>query len=516
MKNKGLILLSGALLLVGCGSSNTTKTPVETATGTYEDSPIDGAHYVCGTQEGTTGASGVAGGFTFDVGSECIFSVNDIELRTVATGDLSDGVKVREDDPAVARFLQSLDKNGNPNDGIEITSEIIGSLKKNNIDTYETDIDAMVASLKSDLSTSEYNGEAKSLNDAKAHLAKLSVSLSTDKKTLVFGENITLTARATSAIESYVWKDNGVVIQQATGSTLTKSDFSVGPHLISVEATNADDIVVKDTVSFSVTQSPDMNVTVSIPTGKAAITDNEQITFRGNVENPGAGLKYAWIDRFTSATASTPTLGNSGLNSDGSDAGDNHGVPFQYNDKNTTIGITSEITVTLSEGTHNIVLKVTDEDDRVAFSQQYGIWVNFNGLAPNGDYILVDSVKNLTWVNDPSSTFEACFAVYSSADLEAAATHCESLDTFNDGAGYANVQGWRTPTTAEIKDFNTRTYIGNIRPETTSGNPCPYMLGLADDGNYTSVSTRHFTGIVPGTVEELKYPSGLRCVRTGI
>jgi len=108
--------------IVGCGSSSSSS--VETGTGFYVDAAVEGVDYVCGTMEGTTGDGGK---FTFEKGEGCTFSLAGITLRTTEAKDLSDNVKVVEDDNKTAQFLQSLD---NANDGtIKITPALIKVLE---------------------------------------------------------------------------------------------------------------------------------------------------------------------------------------------------------------------------------------------------------------------------------------------------------------------------------------------------------------------------------------------------
>jgi len=59
------------------------------------------------------------------VGKECTFAIAGIELRKTLADQLTDGVKVLEDNSDVQRFLQSIDNDGDPSNGIQITPEVL-------------------------------------------------------------------------------------------------------------------------------------------------------------------------------------------------------------------------------------------------------------------------------------------------------------------------------------------------------------------------------------------------------
>ena len=117
--------ISAVLALSGCGSSSSTPT---TATGTayYVDSAVSGVNYKCGTTEGITGTDGE---FTFEVDASCTFYLGDIELRSVDAELLVDGGDVQETDIEIARILQSLDSDGNPDNGITIDAKIVQAME---------------------------------------------------------------------------------------------------------------------------------------------------------------------------------------------------------------------------------------------------------------------------------------------------------------------------------------------------------------------------------------------------
>lgn len=152
MKNSyklGLAAIAASMALVGCGGGSTdtsalTDTSVLTGKSYYIDSAVSGVSYTCGTQEGITG---VDGSFTFEVGSSCTFYLGDIKLRDVNAGLLVDGANVYETDVAIARILQSLDTDGNPDNGITINAAILEALATEGITSLPTDTTEMATML---------------------------------------------------------------------------------------------------------------------------------------------------------------------------------------------------------------------------------------------------------------------------------------------------------------------------------------------------------------------------------
>ncbi len=144
MKKTSLVISSVsaiALSLTGCsgsGSNNSTKTG--TGTGSYVDSAVKGAKYICGSQTGTTDKDG---NFTFEKGKGCTFELAGITLRKVPADNLVDNAKIVENNLTVARFLQSLDNDGNATNGIQITAETLTVLsqafQEDNITTVPND-----------------------------------------------------------------------------------------------------------------------------------------------------------------------------------------------------------------------------------------------------------------------------------------------------------------------------------------------------------------------------------------
>jgi hypothetical protein len=122
---KSYLAISIVALLSACGgdSGNSVQT------GRFVDSAVSGINYQTATQQGTTDENGQ---FKFQAGETVTFSIGGVALPPVAasnlitpvemgsTGDFSDAATV-----AVARFLQSVDADSNPENGIQVKADKI-------------------------------------------------------------------------------------------------------------------------------------------------------------------------------------------------------------------------------------------------------------------------------------------------------------------------------------------------------------------------------------------------------
>jgi len=133
---KWLVLPVSTLVLVGCGGSSTPTNVVSTAEAFYVDSAVSGLDYSCGSQTGVTGPNGE---FTFEVGEGCSLFLDKIKLRDIAADQLENGKEIQETNVDIARVLLSLDSDRNPDNGITIDSDILGSMVDAGVSTL-TDI----------------------------------------------------------------------------------------------------------------------------------------------------------------------------------------------------------------------------------------------------------------------------------------------------------------------------------------------------------------------------------------
>ncbi|MGH1378990.1 MAG: hypothetical protein ACRBB3_09240 [Alphaproteobacteria bacterium] len=104
-----------------------TTNPPQSATGIFLDSAVEGLSYSSGALSGFTDADGR---FEYEVDNTVIFSIGSITIGaalgadTITPLELVNGAEDETDDEVVniLRFLQTLDNDANPDNGIQITS----------------------------------------------------------------------------------------------------------------------------------------------------------------------------------------------------------------------------------------------------------------------------------------------------------------------------------------------------------------------------------------------------------
>ncbi len=125
-------LTATLLLFAGCGSSSSSATAPApqptTGTAFYLDSAVEGVTATCGSQVSQTDANGM---FTYEDGKDCQFSIGDIVLRN-ESGLYQDKVII-EDNIRTAQYLQSMDSDGNPSNGIAIDPQTATVMRQNGI-----------------------------------------------------------------------------------------------------------------------------------------------------------------------------------------------------------------------------------------------------------------------------------------------------------------------------------------------------------------------------------------------
>ncbi len=225
------LLLGGAIVMGGCGggsSSDTTTTngsggasssansgdsssqSASGGTGYYLDSAVAGVSYTCGSETGKTDNDGK---FTFEKGKGCTFEVAGIPLRQVPADELVDNAKIVENNVTVARFLQSIDTDGDLSNGIQITDEILDvltkALQEENIKTVPDStakLEAIVSHIEQE--DSNFNGFVVTEEDAQQHLQSTQTSVLKD---LIIGKTYYIVAPDVNPqhVETLQFKSDG-------------------------------------------------------------------------------------------------------------------------------------------------------------------------------------------------------------------------------------------------------------------------------------------------------------------
>jgi hypothetical protein len=142
--------------------------------GYYVDSPVEGLEYDCDIKNGTTDSNGT---FYFEEGKTCVFTLSGVVLRELNTTGLEDNVVILEDNVENARLLQVLDSDGNSDNGIQLTKNVLDELVNSGIDELPAsneDINRLFGNLEG---VEGYDGALVSLEEARAHLKETIANL---------------------------------------------------------------------------------------------------------------------------------------------------------------------------------------------------------------------------------------------------------------------------------------------------------------------------------------------------
>jgi len=173
--NKKIVLSFGVAvaLYTGCGGESSGKEDSNVGVGYYVDAAVAGVDYICGKEKGITDQNGM---FTFEKGKDCTFALAGLQLREVKAENLHNEVKIVENRPEVAAFLQSIDIDGDPSNGIDIKPEVLtilqNALKEHNVTTVPTDekLEIVVDKVKEDVT--EFKGKVVTPQKAMEHVKK--------------------------------------------------------------------------------------------------------------------------------------------------------------------------------------------------------------------------------------------------------------------------------------------------------------------------------------------------------
>jgi len=164
----------------GGGGAHDSSGGVTTATGTFKDSNTAGLSYVSGAQSGVTDSNG---NFTYEVGETVRFSIGGVTLGTtdgkpvVTPVDLvADGSADSPEVQNIVRFLLMLDNDGDPANGINISSPVQAIAESwSQVDFAATDLSVELTSIISDAAS--VDGVSHTLPDATAAQAHMEETL---------------------------------------------------------------------------------------------------------------------------------------------------------------------------------------------------------------------------------------------------------------------------------------------------------------------------------------------------
>ena len=177
------ITLASAVGCGGGGSGNESSTAETVLTGRFLDSAVEGLSYRTETQAGTTN---VRGEFFYRPGETVVFGLGDLEFPAVTAAqiltplELAGAADINNTSVVnIARLLQSLDQDCDPDNGITISGQAALSAAGLNLDFDSPDFDTEVANLVAN--GGQQNSSCQVLVDASqasAHLQKTLENLS--------------------------------------------------------------------------------------------------------------------------------------------------------------------------------------------------------------------------------------------------------------------------------------------------------------------------------------------------
>ncbi len=249
MKKRVVFSTLLSAVLFGCGGGSDKEVLV--GTGYYVDSPVEGLEYRCGIESGTTNRDGM---FKFEVGKECKFYINSHLLKTTKVLTKEDHNKeLKEDRAEIARFLLTLDLDGDPQNGITITPEIAKQVDMVALDDGE--LNKLAKKLKA---LPDYKGKVYSLNEAKNHLSgndeKLEIQVAST--TIVQGDSITFDTLYDGEVASYLWREGNKPL--STHKSFSTNSLSVGTHTIYLTVTDKNGNEKSAHITIEVKPKPSM------------------------------------------------------------------------------------------------------------------------------------------------------------------------------------------------------------------------------------------------------------------
>ncbi len=193
------------VLLAGCGSTSSNSPTV--GTGYYVDSAIAGVEYSCGAESGVTNTDGK---FTFEENQNCTFKVGNIILREVDASTLKDGITILEDNLDTARFLQTLDRDGDASNGIEVSDAV----KKLNITEIPKE-EAVLASIRDDIKANDekYQGRVVSTQEAQEHLTQTRNEIKNNNRETQYSATLSTHGSSSEETKAYFGdKENNLIV----------------------------------------------------------------------------------------------------------------------------------------------------------------------------------------------------------------------------------------------------------------------------------------------------------------
>jgi hypothetical protein len=224
-----MLAVSVAALIVGCGGSGSRSDipgSTQTVTGTFVDAGVDGLDYDCST--GTDGVTHDGGQFTCNEGDTVTFKIGEYMLGSVkaSSGIVTPYTLSPEDETIalnIAQLLQTIDSDGDPENGIMIPDEVKEVLDGVELKLDNPDFDTLMAN---------YLGESLVPEaDAVKHLDETIQSL-TDLTELLSGKTVYTSDDLSGTMERWTFSDD---MKQITWQEISGGDDQGLATILSVQ-----------------------------------------------------------------------------------------------------------------------------------------------------------------------------------------------------------------------------------------------------------------------------------------
>ena len=396
-----LIFTFISMIFMGCGGGSSSSEKAYTVgKGTYIDSAVSGISYICGEETGVTDENGQ---FSFEVGASCTFFIKDIELRKVAKDSLHDKVIIFEDHPKVAQFLQTLDSDGDPSNGITIDPKVI-ELLDGTLPESEAELEALVERIreaaKKDKSI-KYRGDVATEEEAQQHLEETRQELDNTPPTIILNgvtpmninQNASFEDPGITATDDYYDADEIVITTTGTVDTTTPDSYTItytATDGASNSATATRVVNVVDVTAPVITLNGDANV---------ALTVGETYTEAGATVSDNVDTNLHVV--IGGATVNTATAGTYVITYNVRDSAGNDAVQVTRTIEVTVVPDTEKPVITLT-GNANIALTVgetyTEAGATVSDNVDTNLHVVIAGATVNtataGTYVITYNVRD--------------------------------------------------------------------------------------------------------------------------
>lgn len=181
-KSISLALAGVILVLNGCGgggsdtSTNSTQASKDTTiTGTFVDSAVSGLNYSCSS--GTNGITDAKGEFTCPIDDNVSFTLGGILLGSTSVVEVITPYSLFSDDIAalnLAQFLQTLDSDGDPSNGISPNPTLLAKLSGKTLDFTDSNFDTIFQTI--------LGVSLRSEDEAREHLNATLIALGIEKE----------------------------------------------------------------------------------------------------------------------------------------------------------------------------------------------------------------------------------------------------------------------------------------------------------------------------------------------